>query len=79
MTLASSLLIFAGSLQAFLGIASAQEPLFLLIDIIPAYGRHINSELEQTLIKLSSSVARPFAKLGVRFSRNKRREVIIYG
>ena len=37
MALASSVLMFAGSPQTFLGVASAQESLFLLMDILPAY------------------------------------------
>jgi hypothetical protein len=37
MALASSVLMFAGSPQAFLGVGSAQESLFLLMDILPAY------------------------------------------
>jgi len=37
MALASSVLMFAGSPQAFLGVASVQESLFLLMDILPAY------------------------------------------
>jgi hypothetical protein len=50
MALASSVLMFAGSPQAFLGVASAQESLFLLMDILPAYARQLKGELEQTLI-----------------------------
>jgi hypothetical protein len=77
MALPSSVWMLAGSPQAFLGVASGQESLFLFIDILPAYGRNIRSELAQTLIKLSSFMAEPFAKLGARFLRNKRYEVII--
>ena len=74
MALASSVLMFAGSPQAFLGVASVQESLFLLMDILPAYVRQLRGELEQALIELSSFVAGPFTKSGVRVSRSKRRE-----
>jgi hypothetical protein len=78
MALASSVLMFAGSPQAFLGVASAQESLFLLMDILPAYVRQLGGELEQTLIELSSFVAGRFTKSGVGVSRSKRREVISF-
>jgi len=78
MALASSVLMFAGSPQAFLGVASAQESLFLLMDILPAYVRQLGGELEQTLIELSSFVAGPFTNSGVRVSRSKRREGISF-
>ena len=78
MVLASSVLMFAGSPQTFLGVGSAQESLFLLMDILPAYVRLLRGELEQTLIELSSFVAGPFTKSGVRVSRSKRREVISF-
>jgi hypothetical protein len=70
--------MFAGSPQAFLGVASAQESLFLLMDILPAYVRQLGGELEQTLIELSSFVAGRFTKSGVGVSRSKRREVISF-
>jgi len=78
MALASSVLMFAGSPQAFLGVASVQESLFLLMDILPAYVRQLRGELEQALIEFSSFVAGPFTKSGVRVSRSKRREVISF-
>jgi hypothetical protein len=78
MALASSVLMFAGSPQAFLGVGSAQESLFLLMDILPAYVRQLGGELEQTLIELSSFVAGRFTKSGVGVSRSKRREVISF-
>jgi hypothetical protein len=62
MALASSVLMFAASPQTFLGVASAQESLLLLIDVLPAYGRHFRGELEQTLAKVSSFIAKPFAR-----------------
>ena len=72
MALASSVLMFAGSPQAFLGVASAQESLFLLMDILPAYVRQLRGELEQALIELSSFVAGPFYKFGSsRFKKQK--------
>ena len=78
MALASSVLMFAGSPQAFLGVASVQESLFLLMDILPAYVRQLRGELAQTLVELSSFVAGPFTKSGVRVSSSKRREVISF-
>lgn len=47
----------------FLGVATAQEFLFILIDILPAYARYVRSDLEQTLIGLSSFIAKPFYKI----------------
>ena len=78
MALASSVLMFAGSPQAFLGVASVQESLFLFMDILPAYVRQLRGELEQALIELSSFVAGPFTNPGVRVSRSKRRGVISF-
>ena len=78
MALASSVLMFAGSPQAFLGVASVQESLFLFMDILPAYVRQLRGELEQALIELSSFVVGPFTNSGVRVSRSKRREVISF-
>jgi hypothetical protein len=78
MALASSVLMFAGSPQAFLGVASVQESLFLLMDILPAYARQLRGELAQTLVELSSFVAGPFTNSGVRFSRSKRPGVISF-
>jgi hypothetical protein len=77
MALASSLLIFAGNPQAFLGVASAQESLFVLIDIFPTYGKHLKCELEQTLIEFSSFMARPLARLRGWSSGTKRPKGII--
>ena len=62
MALASSVLLFAASPQTFLGVASAQECLLPLIDVLPAYGRHFRRELEQTLARVSSFIAKPFAR-----------------
>ena len=78
MALASLVWMFAGSPQVFLGIASAQESLFLLMNILPAYARQLRGELAQTLIELSSFVAWPFTNSGVRVSRSKRRGVISF-
>jgi hypothetical protein len=78
MALASSVLMFAGSPQAFLGVASVQESLFLFMDILPAYVRQLRGELEQALIELSSFVVGPFTNSGVRVSRSKRRGVISF-
>ena len=69
MALASSVLMLAGSLQMFVGAASAQETLFLLVDLLPAYGRQLGGQLEQKLIDLSFSVARPFAEFGFAFQK----------
>jgi hypothetical protein len=79
MALASSLLIFAGSPQAFLGVASAQESLFVLIDIFPAYAKQLRCDLERTLIEFSSVIATPLAKLRGLASRCKRHEGLICG
>ena len=78
MALASSVSMFVWKTQAFLGVASAQESLFLLMHILPAYARRLRGELEQTLIELSSFVAGPFTNSGVRVSRSKRRGVISF-
>ena len=78
MALASSVLMFAGSPQAFLGVASVQESLFLFMDILPAYVRQLRGELEQALIELPSFVVGPFTNSGVRVSRSKRRGVISF-
>ena len=72
MALASSVLMFAGSPQMFLGVATAQESLFILIDILPTYARYVRSDLEQSLIGLSSFIAKPFAKSGSSLSRSKK-------
>ena len=50
MPFASSLLMFAGSLQTFLVLAASNEFLFLIIKLLPAYGR----ELGQHFIGLFS-------------------------
>ena len=71
MALASSVWMFAGSPQAFLGIASAQESLFLLMDILPAYARQLRGELAQTLVELSSFVAGPFTNREFAFQEAK--------
>ena len=78
MALASLVWMFAGSPQVFLGIASAQESLFLLMNILPAYARQLRGELAQTVIELSSFVAWPFTNSGVRVSRSKRRGVVSF-
>ena len=57
MALASYVLMFAGSPQTFIGYATAQDLLLLLFDILPAYVRHVRSQLEQRLIELSSFAA----------------------
>ena len=44
MALASSVLMFAGSPQMFLGVATAQETLFILIDILPTYARYVRGD-----------------------------------
>ena len=72
MALASSVLMFAGSPQAFLGVASAQESLFLLIDILPAYVRQLRGELEQTLSRAFIFRGGAFYKFGSsRFKKQK--------
>jgi hypothetical protein len=54
MTLASSVLIVAGSQQLLLAGASAREPFVLLILVCAMYGRSATSRFWQRLIKLSS-------------------------
>ena len=54
MALASYVLMFAGSPQTFIGYSTAQDSLLLLFDILPAYVRHVRSQLEQRLMELSS-------------------------
>jgi hypothetical protein len=66
MVFASAVLMLAGSPQTFIGIASAQESLFPVVEVLAVYGRHVSTELGQTLAqfwRLASS------------SPNKRREV----
>ena len=57
----------------FLGVATAQESLFILIDILPTYARYVRSDLEQSLIGLSSFIAKPFAKLEFASQQAKKR------
>jgi hypothetical protein len=64
MVFASAVLMLAGSPQTFLGVASAQESLFLVVEILAVYGRHVSNELGQAQFwRLGSSPP------------NKRREV----
>jgi hypothetical protein len=58
MALASSLLMFAGSPQTLLAVATGQESFLVLIDILPAYGRQVTGELQQTLIDFYFSLQR---------------------
>ena len=62
MALASYVLMFAGSPQTFVGYATAQDSLLMLFDILPAYVRHVRSQLEQRFIELSSFAA--FLQMG---------------
>jgi hypothetical protein len=55
MVFASSVLLFAGSLQTLPALAGANDSLFLAINVLPAYGRQFKCDLKQSLIKLSSS------------------------
>ena len=57
MALASYVLMFAGSSQTFVGYATAQDSLLLLLDILPTYVRHGRSQLRQRFIELSSFAA----------------------
>jgi hypothetical protein len=54
MVFASAVLMLAGSPQTFLVVASAQESLFLVVEISAVYGRHVSSELMQTLAQILS-------------------------
>ena len=51
MAFASAVLMLAGSPQTFLGVASAQDFLFLVVEILAVYGRHVSNELERTLTR----------------------------
>jgi hypothetical protein len=64
MVFASAVLMLAGSPQTFLGVASAQESLFPVVEILAVYGRHASNELGETLAQ--------FCRLA---PSNKRREV----
>jgi hypothetical protein len=62
MAFASAVLMFAGSPQTFLGAASAQNSLFLTVDIVSVYGRQFSNELGRTLARLSSRLTSPSNK-----------------
>ena len=64
MPFASSLLMFAGSLQTFPALAASNESLLLVIKLLPAYGR----ELDRHFIGLFS-----FCKKTQSFYRGKLR------
>ena len=49
MAFASAVLMFANSPQSFLGAANVQDSLSLSIDVATVYGRHISSEVGQTV------------------------------
>jgi hypothetical protein len=66
MVFASAVLMLAGSPQTFLGIASAQESLFPVVEILAVYGRHASNELGQTLAQFCRLAPSP---------SNKRHEV----
>jgi hypothetical protein len=71
MVFASAVLMLAGSPQTFLGIASAQESLFPVVEILAVYGRHASNELGQTLNFAASRQVHQTndAKLGNGFCR----------
>jgi len=52
MAFASAVLMFAGSPQMFLGVASSQDSLFLFIDVVSVYGRYVSSEIGRTLVQI---------------------------
>ena len=64
MVFASAVLMLAGSPRTFLGVASAQESLLLVVEILAVYGRHVSNELGRA----------QFWRLGSNQS-NKRREI----
>jgi hypothetical protein len=66
MVFASAVLMLAGSPQTLLGVASAQESLFLVVEMLAVYGRHASNELGQTLAQFWRLASSP---------PNKRREV----
>ena len=53
MAFASAVLMFAGSPQTFLGVASAHESLSLFVDVLAVYARHVSGELTQALSQFS--------------------------
>jgi hypothetical protein len=55
MVFASAVLMLAGSPQTVLGIASAQESLFLVVEILAVYGRHVSDEIARALIQFRVS------------------------
>jgi hypothetical protein len=64
MVFASAVLMLAGNPQAFLGVVSTRETLFLVVDVLAVYWRHLSNELWRAQFwPLASS------------SPNKRREV----
>jgi hypothetical protein len=66
MVFASAVLMLAGSPQTLLGVASAQESLFLVVEMLAVCGRHASNELGQTLAQFWRLASSP---------PNKRREV----
>ena len=66
MAFASAVLMFAGSPQMFLGVASSQDSLFLFIDVVSVYGRYVSSEIARTLVRILC---------GLKNSANKRHKV----
>jgi hypothetical protein len=53
MAFASAVLMFVASPQTLLGVASAHESLFLFVDVVAVYARHVTSELAQALMQFS--------------------------
>jgi hypothetical protein len=51
MVFASAVLMLAGSPQTLLGVASAQESLFLVVEMLADYGRRASNELGQAPAK----------------------------
>jgi hypothetical protein len=50
MVFASAVLMLAGSPQTFLGVANAQESLFLVVETLAVYWRHVSNELGRAQI-----------------------------
>jgi len=53
MAFASAVLMFVASPQTLLGVASAHESLFLFVDVVAVYARHVTTELAQALMQFS--------------------------
>jgi hypothetical protein len=78
MAFVSAVMMLAASPQNFLGLASTQDSFSPTIDVLTVYGRHIRSELKQSLtqvprLKLTAPVHQgAVAALRRQFARERR-------